>query len=36
MNPANLLGWIGVVLVTLASSFWAWWGINEAFHEGWC
>jgi hypothetical protein len=36
MNAANPFGWIGVVLVTLASSLWAWWGINEAFHEGWC
>jgi hypothetical protein len=35
MNAANLIGWIGVVLITLASSIWAWWGINEAFHEGW-
>lgn len=25
-----------MVLVTLASGFWAFWGINEAFHEGWC
>jgi hypothetical protein len=33
---ANLVGWLGVVLVTLASSYWAFWGIIEAFHEGWC
>jgi hypothetical protein len=32
----NLLGWVGVVLVTLASSYWAFWGVIEAFHEGWC
>lgn len=31
----NVVGWTGVVLVTLASSFWAYWGVNEAFHEGW-
>jgi hypothetical protein len=36
MNAANLLGWIGVTLVTLLSSYWAFWGVNEAFHEGWC
>jgi hypothetical protein len=32
----NLVGWIGVVLVTLAASYWAFWGVLEAFHEGWC
>jgi hypothetical protein len=31
----NLIGWTAVVLVTLAASFWAYWGVNEAFHEGW-
>jgi hypothetical protein len=36
MKTANASGWSAVVLVTLASSFWAFWGINEAFHEGWC
>lgn len=36
MKAANAVGWTAVVLVTLASSFWAFWGINEAFHEGWC
>jgi hypothetical protein len=36
MKAANSVGWGAVVLVTLASSFWAFWGVNEAFHEGWC
>jgi hypothetical protein len=36
MRPANAIGWAGVVVVTLASSFMAFWGVNEAFHEGWC
>lgn len=31
----NLIGWIGVLLVTLAASFWSFWGTIEAFHEGW-
>ena len=36
MKSANAIGWVGVTLVTLASGFWAFWGVNEAFHEGWC
>ena len=32
----HAIGWCAVALVTLASSFWAFWGVNEAFHEGWC
>lgn len=36
MKTANILGWVAVVLVTIASTFWAFWGIIEAFHEGWC
>ncbi|MCA9014836.1 MAG: hypothetical protein KDA77_05835 [Planctomycetaceae bacterium] len=35
MRITNIIGWIGVVLVTLVASFWAFWGIIEAFHEGW-
>jgi hypothetical protein len=30
-----ILGWIAVLLVTALASFWAFWGANEAFHEGW-
>jgi hypothetical protein len=33
-RAANLVGWVAVVLASLASSFWAFWGVNEAFHEG--
>jgi hypothetical protein len=29
------LGWVAVGLSTLASCFWAFWGILENFHEGW-
>jgi hypothetical protein len=36
MKAANGIGWGAVVLVSLASGLWAFWGINEAFHEGWC
>ena len=28
-------GWIAVVVSTAVSSFWAFWGIIENFHEGW-
>ena len=36
MKTANAVGWGGVVLATLVSSAFAHWGVNEAFHEGWC
>ena len=36
MKATHVVGWMAVLLVTLVSSFWAFWGINEAFHEGWC
>lgn len=36
MCSKNVIGWGAVLLVTMASGFWAFWGINEAFHEGWC
>jgi hypothetical protein len=32
----NLLGWLGVLLATIASTWFAFWGVMEAFHEGWC
>ena len=35
MKGATPIGWLAVMLVTLLSSFWAFWGVNEAFHEGW-
>jgi len=34
-NRHHLLGWAAVLLVTLAASYWAFWGVLEAFHEGW-
>jgi hypothetical protein len=29
------LGWIGVSITVVLSSFWAYWGAFENFHEGW-
>jgi hypothetical protein len=31
----QIVGWIAVALSTLITSFWAFWGIIENFHEGW-
>jgi hypothetical protein len=31
----NILGWIAVGFSVVISSFWAYWGIGESFHEGW-
>lgn len=31
----NILGWIAIGFSLVISSFWAYWGINESFHEGW-
>jgi hypothetical protein len=31
----RVLGWIGVTIIAAAAGFWAYWGINENFHEGW-
>ena len=31
----RLLGWLAVAVSTSISSFWAFWGIIENFHEGW-
>jgi hypothetical protein len=36
MKAANIVGWAGVLLTTAVASFWSYWGVNEAFHEGWC
>ena len=30
-----VIGWIAVGISTLATCFWAFWGIIENFHEGW-
>ncbi|MEJ2693124.1 MAG: DUF1566 domain-containing protein [Candidatus Thiodiazotropha sp.] len=32
---SGFLGWTALLLSTAAASFWAYWGIIEAFHEGW-
>jgi hypothetical protein len=31
----QIVGWIAVGISTAVSSFWAFWGIIENFHEGW-
>lgn len=31
----SIAGWIALTLSTLITSFWAFWGIVENFHEGW-
>jgi hypothetical protein len=35
LDRRRILGWIAVVLSTLITTFWAFWGIIENFHEGW-
>lgn len=32
---SKLFGWIAIGISTAISSFWAFWGIIENFHEGW-
>ena len=34
-NRPGIIGWIAIGLSTAISSFWAFWGIIENFHEGW-
>lgn len=34
-NHRLILGWTAVLLSTVLSSFWAFWGSIENFHEGW-
>ena len=31
----NLPGWIGTGLITLLNAIWLFWGLGEAFYEGW-
>lgn len=31
----SIIGWITLVLIFLIIVLWSYWGINEAFHEGW-
>lgn len=35
IEKRSFLGWTGVALSTSITSFWAFWGIIENFHEGW-
>ena len=35
LNKQQIAGWIAVGLSVLITSFWAFWGIIENFHEGW-
>ena len=35
MKGKRVLGWIGVAITVVISSFWAYWGAFENFHEGW-
>jgi hypothetical protein len=30
-----IIGWITAIISFLIVGFWSYWGINEAFHEGW-
>ena len=34
-SKPQILGWTAVGLSTIITSFWAFWGIIENFHEGW-
>lgn len=34
MKRKKIIGWIGVAITVLFSSFWAYWGAFEFFHEG--
>jgi len=34
-DKRQVVGWIAVVLSTVITCFWAFWGIIENFHEGW-
>jgi hypothetical protein len=31
----QILGWTAIAISTAAACFWALWGVNENFHEGW-
>lgn len=35
MQKRTILGWVDVLITLLISSFWAYWGAFENFHEGW-
>jgi hypothetical protein len=31
----QILGWTAISISTILACFWAFWGVNENFHEGW-
>jgi hypothetical protein len=31
----KIIGWVGVIITVIVSSFWPIWGTFENFHEGW-
>lgn len=35
MRKSKILGWLAVIMASLISCFWAFWGSIENFHEGW-
>ena len=35
INKRQIVGWVAVFFSTAITSFWAFWGIIENFHEGW-
>jgi hypothetical protein len=35
LNKPQIVGWTAVVISTIITCFWAFWGIIENFHEGW-
>jgi len=35
LDKRQVAGWIAVILSVAVTSFWAFWGANENFHEGW-
>jgi hypothetical protein len=35
IDKRQIVGWIAVVISTIITCIWAFWGISETFHEGW-
>jgi hypothetical protein len=35
LEKSKIIGWIAVAISTAITSFWAFWGVIENFHEGW-
>lgn len=34
-NIQKLPGWIPIAIITLLNTFWLFWGMGEAYYEGW-